>query len=89
MHELGKTTDDASSEQTPGGSVAGSIANQPLYIGRFQVERVLGEGSFGVVCLAHDDQLNRYVAIKLPHPHLIARTVDVEAYLTEARTLSW
>ena len=28
------------------------------------------------------------MAIKLPHPHLISRTVDVEAYLTEARTVA-
>jgi eukaryotic-like serine/threonine-protein kinase len=88
VHELGKTTDDASRERTPEGSVAGEVASQPLYIGRFQVERVLGEGSFGIVCLALDDQLNRRVAIKVPHPHLVAQTVDVNAYLTEARTVA-
>src|SRR5262249_39848464 len=39
----------------------------PEQIGRFRVEGILGKGGFGVVYLAYDDQLQRRVAIKVPH----------------------
>jgi serine/threonine protein kinase/formylglycine-generating enzyme required for sulfatase activity len=52
------------------------------------VERVLGKGGFGIVYLAHDDQLQRLVAIKVPHRKLVSRPEDAEAYLTEARTVA-
>lgn len=62
---------------------------QPLkQIGRYRIEKVLGEGGFGLVYLAHDEQLERLVAIKVPHARLISKPDDAEAYLTEARTVS-
>src|SRR5208282_1463731 len=60
----------------------------PKTIGRYRVERVLGEGGFGLVYLARDDQLHRPVAIKVPHARLVSRPEDAEAYLTEARTVA-
>ena len=60
----------------------------PAEIGRYRIERLLGRGGFGLVYLAHDDQLARWVAIKVPHPHLIFRPRDAETYLTEARTVA-
>src|SRR5271169_6583758 len=60
----------------------------PKQIGRYRVEKVLGAGGFGLVYLAHDDQLQRLVAIKVPHAKLISRPEDAEAYLAEARTVA-
>src|SRR5207248_3338778 len=60
----------------------------PRAIGRYRVERPIGQGGFGCVYLAYDDQLQRPVAIKVPHARLIARSRDAEQYLREARTVA-
>ena len=60
----------------------------PSQIGRYRVERLLGKGGFGLVYLAHDDQLQRHVAIKVPHRELTSQPADAEAYLAEARMLA-
>ncbi len=64
------------------------LPDQPAHIGRYRVERILGEGTFGRVYLAHDDELKRAVAIKVPHRHQIVGSEDAAAYLAEARTLA-
>jgi serine/threonine protein kinase len=61
---------------------------QPQQIGRYRVQKILGKGGFGLVYLAYDDQLQRAVAIKVPHRKLVDRPEASEAYLTEARTVA-
>jgi serine/threonine protein kinase len=60
----------------------------PTRIGRYRIIRRLGQGGFGRVYLAHDDDLDRPVAIKVPNPERITDPEDVEAYLNEARILA-
>src|SRR5262249_15546693 len=58
----------------------------PAHVGRYRVERVLGQGGFGVVYLAYDDELRRFVAVKVPHAHLVSTPAEASPYLAEART---
>lgn len=60
----------------------------PASIGGFRIERVLGRGAFGCVYLAHDDQLQRRVAIKVPIAERLADPRAAEAYLAEARVVA-
>ena len=66
----------------------GSPAKHLQRIGRYRIEKVLGQGGFGLVYLAQDEQLNRPVAVKVPHARLISQPEDAEAYLAEARTVA-
>ena len=66
----------------------GSTNGDPSKIGRYRIIRRLGQGGFGRVYLAHDDDLDRPVAIKVPNPERISQPEDVEAYLNEARILA-
>src|SRR5450432_358926 len=64
------------------------VAATPQHVGRYRIEKVLGQGGFGLVYLAHDGQLQRYVAINVPHRKLVDRPEAAQAYLTEARTVA-
>ena len=57
-------------------------------VGRYQVVSILGDGGFGRVYLGEDSQLNRKVAIKVPHLRRISDPDDLKLYLDEARTLA-
>ena len=57
-------------------------------IGRYRIERELGKGGYGLVYLAWDEQLERQVAIKVPHSKLVEDTRAADSYLTEARTVA-
>jgi serine/threonine protein kinase/formylglycine-generating enzyme required for sulfatase activity len=84
MHDPNQTVDEA--ERKSGQPVPSTAV--PTHIGRYHIERVLGKGGFGVVYLAHDGQLRRPVAVKVPHPELVTRPEDAEPYLAEARTIA-
>jgi serine/threonine protein kinase/formylglycine-generating enzyme required for sulfatase activity len=85
MNDPNQTRTD--SHREPAASTA-SVKPTPAQIGRYRIERVLGKGGFGVVYLAQDDQLERPVAIKVPHARLVSRPEEAAAYLTEARTVA-
>lgn len=75
--------------------VAQSAAPSPIdpparlgRIGRFVLLNVLGKGGFGLVYLAKDEQLDRLVAIKVPHATLVSKPEDAQSYLMEARMVA-
>ncbi|HVC97898.1 MAG TPA: protein kinase [Pirellulales bacterium] len=75
----------ASDEAPPADAAPPSL---PARIGRYKVQLLLGQGGFGLVFLAHDEQLDRRVAVKVPHARLVSRPEDAQAYLAEARTVA-
>jgi serine/threonine protein kinase len=78
---------DATATARATGAMAAS-SHDPAKIGRYRVVRRLGQGGFGRVYLAHDDELDRPIAIKVPNPERVKRSEDIEAYLAEARALA-
>jgi len=55
-------------------------------IGRYVVEKILGEGGFGTVYLALDEQLGRPVAIKVPRQRDSSDKAELDRIYEEART---
>lgn len=70
------------SPDSPGGHFLGG---PPAQIGRYHVTSSLGRGVFGTVYLARDDDLQRMVAIKVPHRELTGNHEHLAACLAEAR----
>lgn len=52
--------------------------------GRYQITRAIGTGGMGAVYEAHQQRLNRKVAIKTIHAHLATKAVVVERFRREA-----
>src|SRR5688572_15300109 len=73
--DIPRETWPTTDEPPTGVETAGAL---PQHIGRHASHRLL----------AQDEQLQRRVAIKVPHARLVAETADAEAYLAEARTVA-
>jgi serine/threonine protein kinase/WD40 repeat protein len=57
----------------------------PFRLEHFQVLRELGRGGHGVVYLAFDLRIRRYVAIKYPLPEILADSRRLERFVLESR----
>ncbi len=62
-----------------------SALDEIRVLGRFQLLERVGQGSFGAVWRARDTQLDRIVALKIPHEHAAESGLDVERVGREAR----
>jgi tetratricopeptide (TPR) repeat protein/predicted Ser/Thr protein kinase len=72
------------------GSTAGdggpaAAADLPESFGRYRILRKLGQGGMGTVYLAHDSQLDRPVALKVPHFSATDGPEALERFYREAR----
>ncbi len=57
-------------------------------IGRYRVRRMLGAGAFAAVYLAWDEQLQREVAVKVPHASRLGNAGDRQRFVAEARAVA-
>ncbi|QDU28269.1 Serine/threonine-protein kinase PrkC [Anatilimnocola aggregata] len=69
----------------PRSKPSSSKESLPSAIGRFEIERQLGHGGFGIVYLARDPLLRRKVALKVPRLHVLANESLRERFRREGR----
>lgn len=60
----------------------------PRRVGRYDLTRVIGGGSFGTVYDAFDTELGRRVAVKLPRHAILAHSEEGTRFVREARNLA-
>ncbi len=57
-----------------------------VQLGKFQLTQQVGSGAFGAVWKARDPELDRAVAVKIPHAGRMASDQEVQRFLREARS---
>jgi len=82
----GVTTD--TSPFAPGARSTTSTTAMPAKIGRYLLCRELGAGGFGAVYLGFDEELQRYVAIKVPQMEKLGCREAMAAFRHEAQILA-
>src|SRR4051794_29529786 len=55
---------------------------------RYRIAALVGSGGFGIVYKGYDEELKRFVAIKVPQRQRTTSPVDVNEYLAEAQALA-
>lgn len=69
----------------PGVAYARRLTDGPVKLGKFELRSELGDGSFGYVFLAHDEELDRDVAVKIGRTGSLATSEEIDDFLREAR----
>ncbi|MBC7853830.1 MAG: protein kinase [Pirellulaceae bacterium] len=68
------------------GTSSGTPSQPGERFGRYLVQKTLGQGAFGTVYLAHDEELDRLVAVKVPRRDRFHGEDELISFLDEART---
>jgi WD40 repeat protein/predicted Ser/Thr protein kinase len=84
-HDVGKSPSQTVPGHAPSEEPLGPSVEREA-IGRYRVIKMLGTGGFGTVFLAHDPELDRLVAIKMPHARHTQNLNARERFRREARS---
>ncbi len=60
----------------------------PQYAGRYRLEQIVGRGAFGEVWKAHDPNLDRVVAVKIPRGDKQFSPEQLQSFLAEGRCVA-
>jgi len=82
VSELDSTLDVVPEDPHPPAAAPSGTARR---LGKFTLLRVLGQGGFGTVYHAHDDELDRFVAVKIPRSGGFLTDEERDRFLREGR----
>jgi tRNA A-37 threonylcarbamoyl transferase component Bud32 len=71
-----------------GSTAQATLPNEVRKLGRFDLLHAVGTGSFGTVYKAHDSQLDRIVAVKVPRAGTLPDGQEFDRFLREARSVA-
>jgi len=78
-------SDPANAVQPAGARVVTGVREGDVLVGKYRIERILGEGGMGIVAQAHHLQLDERVAIKFLLPNALENPEVVARFAREAR----
>src|SRR5262249_11193050 len=81
----GAKSDDASKLSDEDSGALDTLERPFGRLGRYEISREVGRGSYGVVYLAYDPNLRRDVAIKVPRGEAVLTAAMRDRFLREAR----
>jgi WD40 repeat protein/serine/threonine protein kinase len=82
------TADRHNSSFREADALPASTTDGPRTLGKFQLLEKVGAGAFGSVWRARDSELDRTVALKIPHAGSMASSADLERFQREARAVA-